>query len=296
MDNISHKSFRLLKKIKDPKFEIDRLEFYSLSLFIGFKDFQILVSDSETKQCVLLEDYVFAPSVEDSDKFAVIKYIFDDHHLLLANFWKSINLIIKNRVFSFVPKNIFQEENISSYLRIHNSVDLSLDEVMLTYHKQLDFVNIFTVPKNLVRLASRVYPGNKVRYIHQSSSIINGVIAKNGIGQKDIVIYIDRFGLHILVVNDKKLLFYNQYVIKKFTDYKKFIQIASNELDFRLEEDKISLYGYLGNNTPHFKELKKTIPNLTLGTRPENLNFSYMFDEVLEHQYFDLFSTETLRS
>jgi len=292
---MSHKSFRLLKKIKDPKFEIDRLEFYSLSLFIGFKDFQILIADSETKQCVLLEDYVFELNNEDTDKFSVIKFIFDDHHLLMANFWKSINLIIKNRTFSFVPKNIFEEKNISSYLQVHTIFDPTQEEIMLSYHKQLDLVNIFTVPKFLVELTTVVYPGKKVRFIHQSSSLINGVLAKNELGEKDVVIYIDRFGLHIIVVDDKKLIFYNQYVIKKFDDYIRFIKLAASELHFDLFTDKISLYGYLGKNTPHFKELKKTMSQLILGTRPENFNFSYVFDEILEHQYFDLFSTETKR-
>lgn len=295
MDKISQKSFRLLKKIKDPKFEIDRLEFYSLSLFMGLKDFQILITDSETKQCVLLEDYVFDPKLKDEDKYAAIKFIFDDHHLLLANFWKSINLVIKNRTFSFVPKKLFEETSISSYLKVHTVFDSSLDEIMLSYHKQLDMVNIFTVPKSLVELTSIVYPGKKVRFIHQSSSLINGVLAKNELGQKDVAIYIDRFGLHIIVVNDKKLVFYNQYIIKKFEDYIKFIKMVANELHFDLAEDKIRLYGYLGNNTPHFNELKKTMSELSLGSRPNNFTFSYVFDEILEHQYFDLFSTDAIK-
>jgi hypothetical protein len=94
LDRIDQKSFRLLKKIKDPKFEIDRLEYYSLSLYIGQKDFQILITDHETSYVVLLEDYVFDPNLEDTVKKEAIKFIFDDHHLLLANFWRSINLII----------------------------------------------------------------------------------------------------------------------------------------------------------------------------------------------------------
>ena len=292
MDRISQKSFRLLKKIKDPKFEIDRLEFYNLSLFVGPNDFQILITDSETNQCVLLEDYVFDTYLDDKAIVATVKFIFDDHHLLLANFWKEITLIIKSNIFSFVPKNLFSEGNIFSYLKINTSFKRSQNEVMLTYHRQLDFVNVFSVPKSIVELASRVYPGKKIKYVHQSSSLINGVVAKNEFGQKDVAIYIDRFGLHILVVNNKKLVFYNQYKIKRFGDYLKYIKLVANELKFDLEQDRISLYGYLGNRTPHFNELKKTMHQLSLGSRPQNLNFGYVFDELLEHQYFDVFSTD----
>ena len=177
-----------------------------------------------------------------------------------------------------------------------NGIDPSTDEIMLTRHKYLDFINVFTVPKSFVELTSNIYPGRKIRFSHQSSSLINGVISKNKPDKRDVVIHIDRFGLHILVAENKKLLFYNQYVIKRFDDYIRFIKIAANELNFDLRTDQISLYGYLGRNTPHFNELKKTMNQLVLGHRPDNLNFSYVFDEVLEHQYFDLFSTEIVRA
>ncbi len=294
MNKIGQNSFRLIRKIKDPKFEIDRLEYYSLSLFIGLQDFQILITDEEVNQCVLLEDYILDPKLKASEKFSVTKFIFDDHHLLLANFWKTISIIIKNKVFSFVPKYHFVEDQLFNYLKINTLYNPNEEEVMLTFHNQLDLVNVFSASNSIVKLTSEVYPDRKVKFIHQSSLLINGAIKLNKLGHRDLVLYIDRFGLHILLVNDKKLIFYNQYTIKKFVDYLKYIKMAANELDINLTQDQILLYGYLGANTPQFNELKKTMPNLKLGSRPDNLNFGYVFDEILDHQYFDLFSTNTI--
>lgn len=295
MDKINQKSFRLLKKIKDPKFEIDRLEFYSLSLYIGTKDFQILITDHETSYILLLEDYVFDPGLSDDDKKEVVKFIFDDHHLLLANFWKSINLIIKNRNYSFVPYDLFEEKKASTYLSVNTSFNSFDDEIMLTYHKYLDMVNVFSVPVPFVRLLSTLYPGKKIKYIHQSSSIINGVYAQNMEGRKDIAIYLDRFGMHVVVIENKRLIFYNQYIIKKFGDYTNYLRIVAQELGFDLNYDDIKVYGYLGQNTPHFIELKKNIKQLAFGNRPANLKFGYVFDELMDHQYFDLFASEIQR-
>jgi len=293
LDRSNQKSFRLLKKIKDPKFEIDRLEFYSLSLFIGHKDFQILVTDYETGYVVLLEDFVFETGLEAQRKKGTVKFIFDDHHLLLANFWKSINLIIKNRNYSFVPYHLFDEVKASSYLSINTSFDSGEEELMLTYHKHLDLVNVFSVPSWVVDLLSTTYPGKRISYIHQSSSIINGVLAQNSANQRDIAIYIDRFGLHVLVLQGKKLIFYNQYIIKRFTDYVQYIQMVAKELEFDPTIEEIKIYGYLGINTPHFQELKKTLTELSFGNRPNKLKYGYVFDELQEHQYFDLFATKT---
>jgi hypothetical protein len=295
LDRIDQKSFRLLKKIKDPKFEIDRLEYYSLSLYIGQKDFQILVTDHETNYVVLLEDYVFDPKLDDLAKKEVVKFIFDDHHLLLANFWRSINLIFKSRNYSFIPHPLFEEKKASTYLSINTTFDAETEELMLTYHRHLDLVNVFSVPIWIVELISGIYHGKRINYIHQSSSLINGLHSQNIPGRKDIALYLDRFGLHILVIDDKKLIFYNQYHIKKFIDYTNFIKMVSKEIDFDLENDQIKIYGYLGQNTPHFQELRRSIQQLSFGERPKNVKFGYVFDELMEHQYFDLFATQSLR-
>lgn len=287
-------SFRLLKKIKDPKFEIDRLEFYSLSLFIGPRDFQILVSDTETNQCMLLEDYVFETDISENERIETLRFIFDDHHLLLANFWSSINLIIKNRSYSFVPEPYFKEEKAATYLNVNASFDSAESEIMLSYHKLLDFVNVFSVPKPIVQLVSDIYPGKKVKFIHQSSSLINGVAALKSNREKKIATYVDRFGLHVVVVQNNRLLFYNQYLIKKFEDYMKFIKMAASELQFDPQLEPILLFGFLGKHTPHFSKLQSEMNQLETGNRPRTLKYGYVFDELLEHQYFDLFSTESL--
>jgi hypothetical protein len=290
LDRVNQKSFRLLKKIKDPKFEIDRLEYYSLSLFIGQKDFQILVTDEETGYAVLLEDFVFDPELVESKKKDVVKFIIDDHHLLLANFWKSINLIIKNRNYSFVPYQLFDEQKAASYLSINALFESDRDELMLTYHKHLNLVNIFSVPIWIVEMLSGIYPGKHINYLHQSSSLINGVITQNASSEKVIAIHIDRFGLHILVIENKNLIFYNQYIIRKFIDYKNYISMIARELDLDLDSVEIKIYGYLGENTPHFRELNKQLKGLSFGERPSNLKYSYVFDEIMEHQYFDVFA------
>lgn len=289
---MSRKDFRLLKKIKDPKFEIDRLEFYSLSLFLGIRDFQLLITDVESNRCLLLEDYVFDSDVGEQEKFESIRFIFDDHHLLLAKFWHSINFIVKNRSFSLIPKDHFEEEKVSAYLQINSHMDIDKDEIMLCYHKDLELVNVFSVSRSIVDFASAIYPGKQVKYVHQSSLLINGVTGLSS-NKKNIIIYIDRFGLHIAVGQDQKLLFYNQYTIRKFSDYLKFIRMSAGELQIDLKNDLVHVYGYLGEHTPQFKELIKYIPQLTLGQRPGNLQFSYVFDEIFDHQYFDLFSAES---
>ena len=278
--------------MKDPKFEIDRLETYSLSLFIGVKDFQILVADKESSRVLLLEDYAFDPAIDDEERYNTLRFIFEDHHLLTANFWMSIRIFLKNRQFSLVPEEFFEESMSATYLSINAPFDSSQDSLMLNFHEGFGLVNIFSVPTRITNMMSEIYPGRKIRYIHQCSCLIDGSYLKKGAAGKNFTVYIDRFGMHIILLEDGQLLFYNQYVIKQFGEYMKYIQLVAGEFEFDFANDPINLYGYLGKNTPHFAELKKSIHNLTMGSRPERLKYGYVFDEISDHQYFDVFSAE----
>jgi hypothetical protein len=56
------------------------------------------------------------------------------------------------------------------------------------------------------------------------------------------------------------------------------------------QRSEVVLWGYIGKNSPHYLEFEKYIQNVSFGGRLPNLKFGYMFDEVQEHHFFDLFS------
>ena len=167
---------------------------------------------------------------------------------------------------------------------------------MLSYHKEFNAVNVFAVPQDKVELLSTVYPNKKINYFHQSSVIIAGFIAASDLEERDIAVYIDRLSIHVIVLENKKLSFYNQYQISKFNDYTRFVKIVGDELNFDLKKNEIKLYGYLGYNTPHYQELKKTMKRLDFGVRATNIKLGHVFDELQEHQYFDVFSANMMRN
>ena len=52
----------------------------------------------------------------------------------------------------------------------------------------------------------------------------------------------------------------------------------------------VVLWGYIGKQSPHYNEFYKYIKNISFGDRPGYLKFGYMFDEVQDHHFFDLYS------
>jgi hypothetical protein len=112
---------------------------------------------------------------------------------------------------------------------------------------------------------------------------------------RPLYIYVDRFKLHILYLRGNKLAYYNQFAIKQFADYIKYIMLVMKSMNMDQQNSQVVLWGYIGKNSPHYVEFTKYIQNVTFGGRLANLKFSYMFDEIQEHHFFDLFSLSLAR-
>ena len=52
----------------------------------------------------------------------------------------------------------------------------------------------------------------------------------------------------------------------------------------------VVLWGYLGKESAHFNEFRKYIKHLSFGDRPNYLKYGFVFDEIQDHQYLDLYS------
>lgn len=284
-------SYKLIKKIKDDKFEVDNLHHYTLLLQIGIRDFQLCVVDSRNNKCLLLEDFILASVNSYGQLTELLENVFDDHHVLKAGFWKNIKVAIKNNKFSLVPTSLFSKSSVLDYLKHNVKVDPNREEPLYYKHIKTDAVNTFTINKVLYNWLQEKYTNLNIGYLPQSSGLIEGVL--NQIKRhkpNNIFLYVDRFKLHIITTRNGKLEYYNQFVIKQFSDYIKYIMTVMQGLGHDQKSTPVILWGYVGKQSPHFHEFAKYIRNLSFGDRPDFLKFGYMFDELQDHHFFDLYS------
>jgi hypothetical protein len=285
---------KLIKKIKDEKFDEEKLHRYTLLAQIGAKDFQAAVIDSEDDRLIFFEDYVLSDINSSDDLTQALKALFESHETLMAGFWKEVKLSIKNNKFAQVPAALFLPEAASEYLALNASLDPARESVRHCANRKTDATTVFAVSNELLEFLNSTYANTRMNLFHQSAALIEGVLASPTRPGQPLFVYVDRFKLHILWINQGKLAYYNQFLIKQFTDYAKSIMLVLTALGLNQETTPVVLWGYIGKNSPHYEEFNKYIRNVTFGERPGHLKFGYMFDEVQEHHFFDLFSLHRL--
>lgn len=283
--------YKLIKKIKDDRFDEEYIQDYLLLVAIGTRDFQIAVVEPIENKVLLLEDFVLPNLASNEELNALLDQLFDSHSLLKVGFWKKIIISFKSSKFVQVPEALFDDSAAYDYLKF-NAHTNPQQEVYLIAHSQLsESATVFAINTDLHTWIRKLYPGNAPVFTHQSTALIEGIlrIAATETG-KPLYIFVDRFKLHIAYCLDGKLIYYNQFIIKQFSDYVRYIMLVMKSLDLNPDTNRVVLWGYIGKNSPHYHEFYKYIRNVSFGSRLPELNFSYFFDEVQEHHFFDLFS------
>ncbi len=278
--------YKVIKKVKDDRFDEELLHQYDLLIQTGPKDFQLAVIDSKDNRILVLEDYAMGNVQSHSELLLTLKDLFDDHALLKAGFWKSVKIGIKNNKFCQVPESLFVEHKASDYLKFNATVDESKEKILICKSSVANSVTVFSVQEDLLSWLNTIYQNTSHHFFHQSAALIEGVLKQSHRAESPLYIYVDRFKLHILSAQNGKLIYYNQFPIKQFPDYVKYIMLVLNGLTMDQHTSGVVLWGYIGKNSPHYQEFVKYIRNVTFGERPKHLKFSYLYDEVQEHHFF----------
>jgi len=289
--------FKLVKKIKDDRFDEEKLHQYELLIQLGIRDLQLAIVDTQDSRLLFFEDYVLGDLSSHQQLFDLFKVLFDSHPVLQAGFWKEVRVSIKNTKFVQVPGVLYLEEAALEYLQFNAQVDSNREVVLACRNLQIDAVTVFAIQKDLFDWFKTLYTNTALRVVHQSTALIEGVLNyAKGTEKTPVYVYVDRFKLHILAVQNGKLIYYNQFLIKQFSDYVKYIMLVMKGLSFDQNTSEVVLWGYIGKNSPHYQEFVKYVRNVSFGERPSYLKFGYLFDEVQEHHFFDLYSTHLLKN
>lgn len=285
----SGEDYTLTHRVEDKLFSIDDLTHYSLLLLFGDHSFQLCVADVREGKGMMVEEYLLA-DVSPEQRIQSLQRLFEEHKLLMAGYWQSVKIGVKNQKSTLVPETFFSRDKLASYLGLSAVVDTERDGYYYYRHVQSEAVNVFAADKKLVERVRALYPSLEVPVIHHGSALIESIQGNRDFTYyKDVYLHVDQNCFSVVVTEDNNLVFYNQFPYSDSQDIVKYTLTVMKELDISQEEGRVTVWGNVPARSEHFQALYRYIRNLTFGQRPAYLNFSYVFDELPDHRYFDLY-------
>ncbi|MDX2189014.1 MAG: DUF3822 family protein [Bacteroidota bacterium] len=284
-------SYQLVRKIVDDTFEVDHLHHYTLSIQVSEEYFRFCVIDTKRNRCLLIEDYNFSKHFNIEELIQTLEFLYDDHHVLQAGFWKTVRLSIKNLKFSLVPYALFDEKSMHNYLAI-NTTFTEGDGIYYFKHGSNDAVNVFAAESKLIEWFKRKYPQKNVELLHHTSLMIEGALNnQQSKSEKQVYINVENKFFTIIVKKKGSLEFCNNFAYQTPNDFLYFVLFVYDQLGLNPENVPLILAGNISKNSELYLRLYKYIRMIQFGNKPSYMSFGYKFDEIGDHEYFELYSS-----
>lgn len=196
---------------------------------------------------------------------------------------KTISCSINNLAFSLVPKALFDETNLTSYLNL--SGDKENDKLLYSVSNKKEVVTCYKTTKELSNYVLANFPN--ANFTHFSSIFIDSI--KQGVH----INFSSNKTFECAFVNEKGLLFYNGYEYNTPEETLYFLSLICDKFELDVQKIKISISGNLTNgiNKLWSDYIPKT--NLQYKNTIEYYSFSDSLKSLDKHKYFSLLKQHT---
>jgi hypothetical protein len=250
-------------KSESPRFDIEKLNQYTLSCEISESSFACEVLDSVDNQSIASEKYNFPAQKEAVSIAQYLASIYDTHDFLKSLKWKSIEIIIDNQSFTLVPLDLFKKEYTTRYLQLAKGTLITDSEEVHTYtHEDLAIVNVYSSERELYNWLSDTYPLVDMNFKHKTSQLIDfGVFTSKA---QTAFLYFGNQHFTMVITANGSLKFCNRFAYKTAQDLVYYVLFAMNELNIEPDEIILRLNGNITEQTEDFELLNQYLPNVKM--------------------------------
>lgn len=284
-------NYRLSQKIQDEAFDFAQAGNCNLYITLSNSVIRLAVTDVERNKFVVLEDYELFSVFTPLQVAEQVRLIADENTLLKERGWHTIRIGISNQHFTLVPETLFDPAHQLDYLRLHTELNQENEQVHYYRHSSMEAVNIFALESPLQKTLDSIFQNRELQFVHQTSSLIKGVLHQIGRNTgKGLYIFVERNYVTILVVSESGLQFCNTFHYLSPEDFIYYIVFVMQEQKLNPEQEIIHVWGDITHDSALFNILQKYIRAVKFGKKPADVSYSYKFDDLFEHRFFELYS------
>lgn len=190
-----------------------------------------------------------------------MKILFEREEELQYNF-DSVEVIHSNNLSTLVPKPFFKEDDLASYLK-YNLKLLQNDFIAYDPIYNGEIMNVY-IP--FVHLNNFFFDKfGSFEYKHSSSVLIDALL-KNCAQDEDVQfsVHVESNQFQIVVIQRKKLLFYNSFSFKTKEDFIYYILFTAEQLELNPETFNLVLYGEIAKESELYKTVYNYVRNVSI--------------------------------
>lgn len=276
----------LITSLFDKALSTDASKYYKLSIQFSLDGFSFCVFDVNRNKYSGIEVHEFHNVSTVIVLNSIIKGLIENRDWLKMEYEKT-EIIFESAKSTLVPVALFDHNYVADYLKLNHHPDLG-ELIGNERLRQLDAENVFSIPEILVKTFHEHFPGARIH--HFASSLIESLLIryKNLDSSPIMFANVRKSWLDIIVLNKGKLQFFNSFRCREKEDFVYFLIFVFEQLNLNPENTGLKLMGEIPKVSPLFDLTFKYVRNVGFVDRGTEYAYSYVFDEIPQHYYFNL--------
>jgi hypothetical protein len=258
---------------------------YRLYVELGINGLKHVILNVENQTFIGIEEYQFTDVYNDYSLLEPVKNILSSNPIYNYEY-DSIHVALANSRSTLIPHAVFKPDQLQSYHQFNFSKQEE-DKFFSDHLINLSAHNVYSIPDYL----SEPFQSLKhVHFLHFSSPLIEStlLLAKKEKALSLIHVHVLPSSFQVIVVKNQQLELYNSFIYQSSEDFIYYLLFVLDQLNINNEEADVTLTGAVEKNSVIYTMMHKYIKSLRFGQRPDNLKFSYNFEEIPEHFHYSL--------
>jgi len=244
-----------------------------LSIQISLNGLSFSIIDTIDNKIVATDAVLFKIESTPYLMLKELKTLLEKHKIINQKF-SEVQIIHKNNLFSLVPKALFDSNELANYLKFNTKI-LANDQIAYDELKNHDIISVYVPFTNINNYIFDNF--GEFEFRHSSSVLLQTLLQQKPNSKSICYVYVAEKEMEIVVLNQKKVLIYNQFLYKTKEDFLYYILFMYEQLQLDVENVKLKLFGKIEEDDELFKICYTYIKKVTAFI-PKNIS-SYNFGQ-----------------
>jgi hypothetical protein len=289
----------------DPGLDKQDIFNHELSIRLQADGLAYCILDARTARYLHIEAFdlsdrgrnVYIPGEEEHIRTARLDELFKTELKWLCQPFAAIRILYEQGKSTLVPDALFAADSRKAVFDF-NVANGRAPEEEIRYDriKSVNAYNLYRIPSEMHALMTNYFPESKI--YHHSTSLITSIIQKYRNADTDNNLFVNTAANHIDIVRikDKKLEYYNSFRYNTAEDFMYYLVFVVEQLGLNPENVELLLTGEVERQSPLVDLIRKYIRHVQYAERNTDFAYSFVFDQLPGHYYYNLLNASLCES
>lgn len=263
-------------QLTDPGFQPQHSGKCDLLLKISPFRFSYAVIDQGQDQIKVLFDDAVTDGLSD------LQQIFQNELLFNSHFHK-VKVLFETSSFTLIPASLYNEANLTDYAQF---IEGAISDLIVSDIRGAQVKSIFAAGEELRNMLRGKFSGYKIT--SSAAPLIDAVMKFYGGNGKQLFLNFNTDSFEAVVLQDKKLQFYNIFQIETADDFNYFLLLLLEKLAINPQDMDLVISGEIEMLDENYLRMQKYFQNIRFADCRQLVNQSNFIEQVSPHRFFSL--------